>query len=45
MKKRYIIFAVLALVLSACSKDSLKLQNPNEPGLESLKTEDRKSVV
>lgn len=40
MKKRYIIFAVLALVLSACSKDSLKLQNPNEPGLESLKTEE-----
>lgn len=39
MKKIYIIIAVIALLFTACSKESLKLHNPNEPGTESLKTE------
>ena len=40
MKKIYTIIAVVALLFTACSKDSLKLQNPNEPGLENLRTEE-----
>ena len=40
MKKIYIIIAIVALLSIACSKDSLKLQNPNEPGLENLRTEE-----
>ena len=39
MKKIYIIIAVIALLFAACSKESLKLHNPNQPGIESLKTE------
>lgn len=38
MKKIFIV-AILAGVLGSCSKDSLKLQNPNEPGTEALTTE------
>ena len=40
MKKIYIIITIVALLSIACSKDSLKLQNPNEPGLENLETEE-----
>ena len=38
MKKIYII-AFVALLLGSCSKESLKLYNPNESGSESIKTE------
>jgi hypothetical protein len=40
MKKIYIIIAIVASLFSACSKDSLKLHNPNEAGIESLKSEE-----
>lgn len=41
MKKVYILLSAIALFLSfnSCDKDSLKLENPNEPGLEALATE------
>ena len=38
MKKIYII-AFVALLLGSCSKETLKLYNPNESGSESIKTE------
>lgn len=40
MKKIYIIIIVVTLLFTSCSKDSLKLHNPNEPGTESLKSEE-----
>ena len=38
--KRLYILTVLSLWLTSCSKDSLNLENPNEKGLETLKTEE-----
>lgn len=39
MKFKYILI-ITGLLLSGCSKDSLDLQNPNEPGVESLQYEE-----
>ena len=39
MKKILFIISIIGLALTSCDKDSLKLENPNEPGLGSLRTE------
>ncbi len=39
MKKILFISIILGFTLVACDKESLKLENPNEPGLASLRTE------
>jgi hypothetical protein len=38
--KKIIVFIGLSIALLACKKESLELINPNEPGMESLTTED-----
>jgi hypothetical protein len=41
MKKILIVFiSFLAILVTSCKKDSLDLINPNEPGVESMKTEE-----
>ena len=40
MKKIYIITVLVLAFLTSCSKDSLKLENPNEPSTETLKNEE-----